>query len=514
MIDKNKIYTVIGVLANSSGVVLFFENGESLSIKQGHALIPLIKNEIIPAVSKTTKWEGKLVSCSETKNIYSSYESVSSVVKFFRVAKDKLKSLFNSDETESTVNETITRVKVGITKVEPSLKAEHLNEILKDAEPSNSPKFSPQDFQEVVDFCQENTHRDTQNKDTVVAVVDGKVIPNAERLRGYIEASSKLKDSKGLDAFLTRLSKVIDSRGHTIQDLLVFLENAELPLANDGRIIAYKRLQSYADGVYVDCHTGKIKQSIGSVVCTDIDKVDPNRKQDCSYGLHIARRSYLRQFRGDVLVMVYVNPEDFIAVPTYSGSKARVCAYEIIGLINTYEASKVIVGESVANLPKTSKLLEKAISGQLPKPVETVLIDALSSSVLSVKSLKDEEEVNTDKFNNDELDLSTSQSSNKVHTVETALQQDESVKCITVEEVTKAKESETCTKPKKPKAKAKPKASDRPLSYKEQVANILGVYPTTPLSEKQIDEIKAIRKKSKKGLKVLGVPESYHHQFK
>lgn len=512
MIDKNKTYTVIGVLANSSGVVLFFKDGESLSIKQGHALIPLIKNEIIPAVSKTARWEGKLVSEHETKNIYSSYESVSSVVKFFRVAKDKLKSLFNPDETEPKVKTGITNIKVGITKVEPTLKAEHFNELLKDAEPSTSPKFSPQDFQEVVDFCQENTHQDTQNKDTVVAVVGGKVIPNAERLRGYIEASSKLKDSKGLDAFLTRLSKVIDTRGHTIQDLLVFLENAELPLANDGRIIAYKRLQSYVDGVYVDCHTCKIKQSVGSVVCTDIDKVDPNRKQDCSYGLHIARRSYLRHFRGNVLVMVYVNPEDFIAVPAYSGSKARVCAYEIIGLIDTYEASKVIEGESVANLPNTSKLLEKAISGQLPKPVETVLIDALSSRVLSVKSLKDGKGLVKNTLNNDELDLSTSQSSSKVHTVETALQQSDSDKHITVEEVTKAKESKTCTKPKKPKAK--PKASDRPLSYKEQVASILGVCPVTPLSEKQIDEIKAIRKKSKKGLKALGVPESYHHQFK
>lgn len=503
MIDKNKIYTVIGVLANSSGVALFFKDGKSLTIKQGHVLIPLIKNEIIPAVSKTTKWEGKLISEQETKNIYSSYESVSSVVKFFRVAKDRVKSLLN-------LNETVSPLKVGITKVEPTLKAEHLNELLKDAEPSNSPKFSPEDFQEVVDFCQENTHQDTQNKDTVVAVVGGKVIPNAERLRGYIEASSKLKDSKGLDAFLTRLSKVIDSRGHTIQDLLVFLENAELPLANDGRIIAYKRLKSCVDGVYVDCHTGKLKQSVGSVVCTDIDKVDPNRKQECSYGLHIARRSYLSHFMGNVLVMVYVNPEDFIAVPAYSGSKARVCAYEIIGLINSEEASKVIAGESVANLPNTSKLLEKAISGELPKPLEMVLIDALDSRVISVKSLKDEKPLFADKINIDELDLTNSQSGNKVHTVETALQQGDSDKYITVEEVTKAKESKPPTKPKKTKAKA----SDRSLSYKQQVASILGVCTVTPLSEKQIAEINAIRKKSKKGLKALGVPELYYYYFK
>lgn len=499
MIDKNKKYTVIGVLANNDGVTLFFNTGKTLSLIQGHELIPLIKNHIIPHVATHGYWEGYLVFEQETKNIYSEYESISSVVKFFRVAKNKVKSLLGLSE------DLLEPVKVGSTKVEPTLDLVELDKILDGAEPSDSPKFNAKDFQEVVDFCEENTHEDTTQEDTVVAIVGGKPIPNAERLRGYIEASSKLKNSKGLDAFLSRLAKVIDSRGHTIQDLLVFLENAELPLANDGTIIAYKRLslKCAIHNTYVDCHTKKIKQSVGSIVTTDIDKVDPNRKQDCSYGLHIARRSYLKSFRGDILVMVYVNPEDFIAVPSYAGSKARVCSYHIIGLIPENEADQIIRGTSAAELPVTSKLLAKAINNDIPAPKEIVTIDATNSTIVSRKSesTETEDEV-TEDSQEPTLDLTPVP---VVETVETAITQPEEDKQITVDEVNTVVAQTT-----KPKA-AKPKTT-KPLSYKEQVKVILGT-SSKSLTEDQIAEIKAIRKKSKKGLLALGVPHKFHKQF-
>lgn len=102
-----------------------------------------------------------------------------------------------------------------------------------------------------------------------------------------------------------------------------------MPVTNDGRMVAFKRVKK-VDGNNYDCFTGKILNNVGCRVEMDIDKVDPDRSRDCSYGLHVASRGYLKTFTGDTLLLILVNPEDVIAVPEYDPRKVRVCRYDIV----------------------------------------------------------------------------------------------------------------------------------------------------------------------------------------
>lgn len=105
------------------------------------------------------------------------------------------------------------------------------------------------------------------------------------------------------------------------------------------RFLGYKYLDRYQNSkdIFVDCHTRKIQQKVGSVVKMDIEAVDPNRAVDCSYGLHVASYDYLKDFGGDILALVLVRPEDIISVPESDTAKIRVCKYQILTVLDNNE---------------------------------------------------------------------------------------------------------------------------------------------------------------------------------
>ena len=78
----------------------------------------------------------------------------------------------------------------------------------------------------------------------------------------------------GLKAFMLRMAKVQETREHSAEDLLHFLKANDLPLTESGQIIAYKRLLKVEDH-YVDSHTQKVKQRIGSRVFMSENMVNP-----------------------------------------------------------------------------------------------------------------------------------------------------------------------------------------------------------------------------------------------
>ena len=80
-------------------------------------------------------------------------------------------------------------------------------------------------------------------------------------------------NSVGVQAFLARCAQFIDNRQHSVDDLMRFLERGDLPLADDGSIIAYKMLRrkNGSEDIFVDCHSGNIPQRVGSVSYTHLD---------------------------------------------------------------------------------------------------------------------------------------------------------------------------------------------------------------------------------------------------
>lgn len=204
-----------------------------------------------------------------------------------------------------------------------------------------------------------------EEQETIVAVntVTGAVIPDAQKLAPHLKAASKLQDYTGFQKFFERLSAIVSQRGHSVEDLMKFMHQGDLPIADDGSIVAYKRLIHGKDGIMVDCHTGNVKQKVGSFVFMRHGLVDPNRRQDCSNGLHIAALSYLRNFSGNATVVVKINPEDVFAVPQYSHNKMRVAGYHIVAMLPEELRKLVNYGGSISSVPSGANLLNNILRG-------------------------------------------------------------------------------------------------------------------------------------------------------
>lgn len=223
--------------------------------------------------------------------------------------------------------------------------------------------------------------------ETVVAVVGNTVIPDAHKLSKQLDVAVKLKDFTGFTAFVDRVSKIIDKRGHSVEDLMKFMEKADLPIADDGCIVIYKRLKPIGKDIFVDVHSGKVKQKVGSLVFMDEKLVDPNRRQDCSNGLHVATLGYLSNFSGDVTIIGKVKPEDVIAVPQYDATKMRVCAYHIVGKLTDAQRDIVNRGGKLSDAPGGLEVLNAVLRGKHIGVTQTVQIGGQKGTNLTIKDL-------------------------------------------------------------------------------------------------------------------------------
>lgn len=203
-------------------------------------------------------------------------------------------------------------------------------------------------------------------------------IPNVEHLTNHISRASK-ENSPSVREFLLRLAPVIKARKHSGEDLMEFIERSDLPLTDNGMIIAYKRVNiddiGFDDVIrYKDCHTGKIIQQVGSKVTMPVDLVDPNRNNSCSVGLHVANLDYMRHFTGTATLIVLVDPADFIAVPTGETTKARVASYTIIGAMSDDAHGQVSQG-SHAEDRAFEMVISDAVAGKHLQPFEEIFVE-------------------------------------------------------------------------------------------------------------------------------------------
>jgi hypothetical protein len=116
-----------------------------------------------------------------------------------------------------------------------------------------------------------------------------------------------------------------------VQRLFECLEHNNHPLMDDGRFLAWKRVNKD----FRDIHTGKFDNSPGTVVEIRRNQVDEDMDVTCSYGLHVASYDYARNkyssTSDDVLLEVAVDPADVVAIPRdYNSQKMRLCKYEVL----------------------------------------------------------------------------------------------------------------------------------------------------------------------------------------
>lgn len=374
---------IIAAVVDTRELTMYKEDGESIVIPQGDPRIRELVAKLVPAIEADNFCDLELSDLESLPHYGVVQEQTNGFIQFFRVLKSSLKGLLeqldhlNIDPTaEPEAPIPVADLRIGNFPVDEDKKSKEdedeaenvvalatttqaqaaVNEIMSHAVPATSADF----------------HLPMTKDETVVAVMpeSGTLVSGVEKLDIQIQAvAAKLGSAVGVQRFFERVASV--KRNHSVSDLLTFMQKGELPIADDGTVLVYKRLQSTrTPGVFVDCHSKKVTQRVGSHVFMDEKLVDANRRVDCSNGLHVARRDYLTAFHGDVTVLAKLAPEDVIAVPHSDARKLRAKGYHIIAQLSDKDARLVN-----SNRPmKDTVLLGNAVAGNHIGIIETVEI--------------------------------------------------------------------------------------------------------------------------------------------
>lgn len=406
---------IVAAVVDTESLTLYKTDGSTVIIAQGDPRVRKIITEVTPLL--ISQGYADINIHNEVENSYADFEEKSGgFVKFFRVAKSKLKHLFNMDDhvQEQVIGHVPDENDTAISKMKHAV-----DDIMKHATPASSPAFNTSGLDNQKPIVDEDgntpgNHTSVASKETIVAVVDDKIIPGMEKIHNQFQKALKLGSTKGVENFLKRLGNVIENRNHSVDDLLKFMERGDLPIADDGSILVYKVLNSHTDGKYVDCHSGNVKQWVGAYVCMDPSLVDPNRKNECSNGLHIARRGYIRQFSGSVCTLCKLAPEDVVAVPQYDANKMRVCGYHIIAQLSEVQYSLVRANKPISDDPEGAILLANAIAGKHIGRTHEIRITAhKGGGVITTQLTETVNEVHLDKSINPVESLSDTLEENK-----------------------------------------------------------------------------------------------------
>ena len=393
----SNVITVIAVQMDTQKCVFIDNTAKRHTVFQTDPALAKLLAELMPLLVKdqeehqrTGKPQKGVKIDLATYSMYADFEEkTGGLVKFFRAAKAKVASFFEvfttpeavSDqeiekaldaETEIAVETVVTEVMVdpGVQEPAPAPTRPRYEDMKQDLKPITTDGPLPED-------------------ETLVAVINGVVIPGIDALKPYIVHALKNNSVKSVTAFLERIARVIDSRGHSIPDLMQFIEKGDLPLAEDGSIIAYKilrRTDRHGKYAYVDCHSGKVHQRIGTWVRVPERLVDPNRHQDCSFGLHVARRGYIGNFSGDVCCLIKMAPEDVIAVPHQDANKVRTASYFIIGELSSHVYNVLRANKGMTHDPEAAAMLQKAISGDHISVLEEVWVEGQKGTNIVVRN--------------------------------------------------------------------------------------------------------------------------------
>lgn len=164
-----------------------------------------------------------------------------------------------------------------------------------------------------------------------VSVQGEKLYWKGEELHGAIVTRmvSMLQEGFPIEPLVLFMENMMQNPSfRAVNELYGFLEKNNLPITPDGHFLAYKRVRDN----YYDVHSGTMDNSVGKIVEMERNKVDDNKDNTCSTGLHFCSESYLRSFGGSRTMIVKINPRDVVSIPSdYNNAKGRACRYEVVG---------------------------------------------------------------------------------------------------------------------------------------------------------------------------------------
>ena len=119
-----------------------------------------------------------------------------------------------------------------------------------------------------------------------------------------------------------------DLHSYYVDYIFKFLEKEQLPITDDGHVLAYK----FLNGDFTDMYSGKYDNSPGSYVYMDRSEVDHDPSKACSSGLHVGTYNYCARPSHKKVVVCKISPKDICCVPQdHDFEKMRCCAYYVLG---------------------------------------------------------------------------------------------------------------------------------------------------------------------------------------
>lgn len=300
------------------------------------------------------------------------------LIRYFRAKIKDIKKLFDhsvrsEEEMDPSLVDTHESAVLKVQELAAKIMAQKGNDIISD---SSLPLKRVDDESEM------------ETDETIVAVTDAGIVPHVESLTDQFQAGDEGKASAtGAEALIMRLAAMSAKRGHTSRELMKFIEKIDLPILPDGSFLAYKRLRHVGNGVYVDPHSGKVKQRIGDIVQMDEKLVDPSRRQECSQGLHVGTRHYMGGFHANVegsgTMLVLIQPEDAIAVPEREAAKMRACRYLILADLSNKAHGLVNQNKRMDDCKETMQIVAQIVAGARPPLLGVVNIAGTYGAGLS-----------------------------------------------------------------------------------------------------------------------------------
>lgn len=166
----------------------------------------------------------------------------------------------------------------------------------------------------------------------VVEVRDGQVLFDGEPVHGHlVDRILEIALVGSVTPWVNFMTNLMQNPSFVAQkELYLWLEKANLPVTPDGHFLAYKKVSEE----FLDLHTRTLDYSPGKVVEMPRHKVDDDRNNLCSSGLHFCSAAYLPHFgsyTGDKVVLVKINPADVVSIPSdYDDAKGRAWRIEVI----------------------------------------------------------------------------------------------------------------------------------------------------------------------------------------
>ena len=159
---------------------------------------------------------------------------------------------------------------------------------------------------------------------------------DAERVMAFLRDGLPYKP---IANYISR--KMANPSARAITELYNFLEHKNMPITDEGKIIAYKGVQNTFFSVMGNTNTvvlqgetdsgGHIRNVIGATIEIERSSCDDDFRNGCSFGLHAGSLSYAKGW-GERVLLVEIDPADVVSVPEdCSCQKLRCCKYRVLG---------------------------------------------------------------------------------------------------------------------------------------------------------------------------------------